>query len=121
MNLKSAAGTVCYVKDLEQTISFYEKLGFTFKTKAPDRATAYLNWWWFDFHPVGAADRPASHDTESGASALFYFSVDNVKQAYADVVESGLEPATEPIDLRGSREFMITDPDGNKLVFFKRK
>ena len=38
-------------------------------------------------------------------------------QAVAD----GLEPTSEPIALRGNKEFMIIDPDGYRLVFFKRK
>jgi predicted enzyme related to lactoylglutathione lyase len=125
MKLKSAAGSVCYVKDLAATVEFYEKLGFTFKTKEADRATAYVNWWWVDFHLVGAADAPSSHGAKKvangGIGALFYFSVENVQKAYEEVVGAGLEPASEPIELRGNREFMLVDPDGYRLVFFKRK
>jgi predicted enzyme related to lactoylglutathione lyase len=125
MKFKSAAGTVCYVKNVEKTVDFYEKLGFQFKTKNPTRATAYVNWWWCDFHQVGATDAPAWHvspNVDNGdIGALFYFSVDNVQAAYDDVVASGLQPASEPIELRGNREFMVVDPDGYRLVFFKRK
>jgi predicted enzyme related to lactoylglutathione lyase len=125
MKLKSAAGLVCYVGDLNKTVEFYEKLGFQFKTRDAGRATASLNWWWLDFHQAGAADAPAWHvppsvnNTEIGA--LFYFSVENVQQAYEEVIASGLQPASEPLELRGNREFMLLDPDGYKLVFFKRK
>jgi hypothetical protein len=37
------------------------------------------------------------------------------------VIASGLQPASEPIELRGNREFLLLDPDGYRLVFFKRK
>jgi predicted enzyme related to lactoylglutathione lyase len=125
MKFKSAAGSVCYVKDVARTVEFYEKLGFTFKTKEPDRATAYINWWWVDFHPIGAADAPASHAAKKVANAnigaLFYFSVENVQKAYEEVLAAGFEPASQPIDLRGNKEFTIVDPDGYRLVFFKRK
>lgn len=125
MKLKSAAGIVCYVKNLEETVEFYEKLGFQFKTKEAARATGYLNWWWCDFHEVGASDAPAWHvspQVDNGAiGALFYFSVENVRAAYDEVVASGLKPASEPVELRGNREFMLVDPDGYRLVFFKRK
>jgi predicted enzyme related to lactoylglutathione lyase len=125
MKLKSAAGSVCYVKDLPTTVEFYEKLGFTFKTKEPERATAYVNWWWVDFHRIGADDAPASHGAKKVANgnigALFYFSVENVQQAYDEVVAAGFEPASEPVALRGNKEFVIVDPDGYRLVFFKRK
>jgi predicted lactoylglutathione lyase len=30
MKLKSAAGIVCYVKDVPKTVEFYKALGFTF-------------------------------------------------------------------------------------------
>jgi predicted enzyme related to lactoylglutathione lyase len=125
MKFKSAAGTVCYVKNVEQTVEFYERLGFQFKTKEPTRATAYINWWWVDFHQTDAADAPAWHVSpnvdNADIGALFYFSVENVQQAYDEVTSSGLQPSSEPIELRGKREFMIVDPDGYRLVFFKRK
>jgi predicted enzyme related to lactoylglutathione lyase len=125
MKLKSAAGMVCYVRDLDTTVEFYEKLGLQFKTRDPGRATAYLNWYRFDFHRADAADAPAWHvspnvdNTQIGA--LFYFSVENVQTAYEEVIASGLQPSSEPIELRGNREFMLLDPDGYRLVFFKRK
>ncbi len=125
MKLKSAAGTVCYVTDIDKTVEFYEKLGFQFKTRHPERATAYLNWWWLDFHQAEAADAPswhgASNINNAQIGALFYFSVENVQKAYEEVIATGLQPASEPIELRGSREFMLIDPDGYRLVFFKRK
>lgn len=125
MKFKSAAGTVCYVKNLDKTVEFYEKLGFQFKTKDADRATAYVNWWWFDFRHTGAGDAPAWHVSSkvnnAQIGALFYFSVENVQKAYEEVVAGGLQPAGEPIVLRGNREFTVLDPDGYRLVFFKRK
>jgi predicted enzyme related to lactoylglutathione lyase len=125
MNFKSAAGNVCYIKDVNETVEFYEKLGFQFKTKEPTRATAYINWWWVDFHQLGADDAPAWHTSpnvdNTDIGALFYFSVENVQEAYEEAVADGLEPTSEPIALRGNKEFMIIDPDGYRLVFFKRK
>jgi catechol 2,3-dioxygenase-like lactoylglutathione lyase family enzyme len=125
MKLKSAAGMVCYVKSLDATVAFYEKLGFQFKTKEPDRATAYINWWWVDFHQADSADTPASHRARgvnnARIGALSYFSVENVQRAYDEVVAAGLQRVGEPIDLRGNKEFTVVDPDGYRLVFFKRK
>lgn len=125
MKLKSGAGIVCYVKDIIKTIEFYEQLGFEFKRKEPTRATAYINWWWIDFHDQGASDTPSWHTSPNTnneqTGALFYFSVDNVGRAYDELTNKGLHPASEPVDLRGNKEFMIVDPDGYRLVFFKRK
>jgi predicted enzyme related to lactoylglutathione lyase len=125
MKPKSGAGIVCYVKDIATTIEFYERLGFEFKLKESTRATAYLNWWWIDFHLLNAQDAPPWHTSPQANNAqigaLFYFSVDNVPQAYDEVTSGGLQPSNEPIDLRGNKEFLIVDPDGYRLVFFKRK
>jgi catechol 2,3-dioxygenase-like lactoylglutathione lyase family enzyme len=125
MKLKSGAGIVCYVKDVEVTVRFYEQLGFQFKLKEPTRATAYINWWWIDFHQIGAQDTPPWHvssrpDNGSGG-ALFYFSVDHVPRAYEELTSKGLKPASAPVDLRGNKEFVLVDPDGYRLVFFRRK
>lgn len=125
MKLKSGAGIVCYVKDIAKTVEFYEQLGFAFKLKESTRATAYLNWWWIDFHQIDATDAPPWHISQNANNeaigALFYFSVENVQRAHDELTSNGLQPSSEPIDLRGNKEFMITDPDGYRLVFFKRK
>jgi catechol 2,3-dioxygenase-like lactoylglutathione lyase family enzyme len=125
MKLKSGAGIVCYVKDVAATVRFYERLGFEFKLKEPTRATAYINWWWIDFHQLGADDTPPWHvapnPDNANIGALFYFSVDHVPRAYEELTSKGFEPACEPVDLRGNKEFVLVDPDGYRLVFFKRK
>jgi hypothetical protein len=76
-------------------------------------------------HQTDAADAPAWHVSpnvdNAEIGALFYFSVESVPQAYDELTKNGLRPSSEPIELRGKREFMIVDPDGYKLVFFKRK
>ena len=41
--------------------------------------------------------------------------------AYEEVLAGDLQPASEPIELRRNREFTVLDPDGYKLLFFKRK
>lgn len=125
MKLKSGAGIVCYVKDISKTVDFYETLGFEFKRKDSTRATAYINWWWIDFHKIDASDAPpghiSPHTNNKEIGALFYFSVDNVQRAYDELTSRGLDPSSEPVDLRGNKEFLIMDPDGYRLVFFKRK
>jgi predicted enzyme related to lactoylglutathione lyase len=125
MKLKSAAGTVCYVRDISATVDFYKKLGFTFKREDASRATAYINWWWVDFHQLDAEDIPAWHVSpkmnNADLGALLYFSVDNVQTTYDELVANGVHPATEPYELRGNKEFVVIDPDGYRLVMFKRK
>lgn len=62
LSLPNAPATKVKVPvELDKTVEFYEKLGFQFEAMDPGRATAYLNWWWFDFHEADAGDAPAWH------------------------------------------------------------
>ena len=126
MKLKSAAGIVCYVKDVPTTVQFYETLGFTFKKNKPTHATGYLNWFWIDFLQSDQEDKPGFRDdanaADKGAGQFLYLSVDDVDEAYRSLTAKGLKPSSEPRDWPwGNREFVIRDPDGYKLVIFERK
>lgn len=126
MKLKSVSGITCYVSDVDKTIKFYETLGFQFKKKEAAHATAYLNWFWIDFIPINKENKPAfqkeANLDNKGAGLYLYVSVDNVDDYYKDLLNKGLKPSSEPKDWPwGNREFVIRDPDGYKLVFFKRK
>jgi catechol 2,3-dioxygenase-like lactoylglutathione lyase family enzyme len=126
MKIKSIAGTAFYVKDLPKTIEFYEKLGFDFKTKDERHAVGYINWAWIDFLEIAKEDKPNFIDEtkkeNKGAGVYFYLSVENVDEAYNQLIAEGFQPTTEPKNWPwGNREFVLKDPDGYKLVFFKRK
>ena len=57
-----------------------------------------------------------------GAGIFLYLSVENVDEAYKDLIAKGFNPSSEPRDWPwGNREFVIRDPDGYKLVIFKKK
>jgi catechol 2,3-dioxygenase-like lactoylglutathione lyase family enzyme len=126
MKMKSAAGIVCYVKDVEETAQFYETLGFQLKTREPSRVTAYLNWFWIDFLSIDKEERQEMKEEATlgnkGAGLFLYLSVENVDDAYNELLEKGLKPSSEPQNRPGGiREFVLRDPDGYKLVFFKKK
>lgn len=124
--MKSVAGIVCYVKDIEKTASFYESLGFIFEKREPDHISIRLNWFWIDFHPQDKEDKPEfqkeANLSNKGAGIFLYISVDNVDEFYQNLLAKGLKPSSQPRDWPwGNREFIIRDPDGYKLVFFKKK
>jgi predicted enzyme related to lactoylglutathione lyase len=126
MKMKSIAGITCYVRNLKKIAEFYEALGFQFKTREQDRVSVYLNWFWIDFLPIGKSEgsgfRKESDLDDKSAGLFLYISVDNVDDSYKSLLSKGLKPAGEPQNTsRGNREFLINDPDGYKLVFFKRK
>lgn len=125
MKMKSVSGIVCYVNDLQKTAKFYETLGFDIKKKETNHITAYLNWFWLDFVLAPTEDKPEfqteAQSENKGRGMYIYISVEDVDDFHAGVVAKGLKPSSQPRDWPwGNREFVIRDPDGYKLVFFKR-
>ena len=126
MKIKSVSGLTCYVKNVNKTAKFYEALGFTFRKKEPHHATAYSNWFWIDFLSIDketrADFRKEAKLANKGAGVFIYLSVDDVDGFHKSLLAKRLKPSTEPEDTPwGNREFVIRDPDGYKLVIFKRK
>ena len=126
MKLKGAAGYACYVSDLDKTVDFYQALGLEVKKREANRAIIYLNWYRIDLVTTSKDDEPELQKeaelTHKGAGVFLYFSVDDVDVTYQEVLAKGLKPTSEPKDQPwGNREFVLPDPDGYKLVIFKRK
>lgn len=126
MKMKSVAGVICLVKDLETVTKFYKALGFEFKKRVPGVATtAYLNGFWIEFlledKVVTEAFKEDVAAAPKGAGQYIHINVENVDEFYEGVVAKGLEPISEPQDFPwGHREFVLQDPDGYKLVFFSK-
>lgn len=125
MKLKSAAGLVYYVKSVPKTVAFYKALGFVFKKIKPTHAIGYINWFWIDFLQSNKESKlefkKEANAKNKGAGQYLYLGVDNVDSAYKNLITKGLKPSTKPRDWPwGNREFVIRDPDGYKLVIFKR-
>ncbi len=121
----SISGLVSYVKDTAKTAEFYDKLGFHFEKRELDHVSIRLNWFWWDFHPQDKEDKPEfqkeANLENKGAGMFVYISVDDVDEFYQGLIDKGLKPSSEPRDWSwGNREFIIRDPDGYKLVFFKK-
>ncbi len=126
MKVSSVSGYVLIVDDLDKTAKFYEELGFRFGKREAYRLVVYVNWFSVDFVTVDKTDRPAVQKEASlkdrGAGVWFMISVLNVDEFYKEVIEAGYKPEAEPEDRpTGRREFILRDPDGYKLVFFKKK
>ena len=122
--MNSISGLVFFVKDLNKTVKFYEKVGFHFKQREPNWATAYLNWFWMEFVAFDKAEPTVYKkqlDKHQGSNLLVHISVQNVDEFYDNVMAKGLKPSSAPQDFHwGRREFVIRDPDGYKIVFFQK-
>ncbi len=123
--MKSISGIICYIKNLDKTVKFYETLGFTFKTRQPAYARAYLNWFWIEFLAADKEDKPEFQKEAKleprGAGLYLHISVEGIDDFYKSLLAKGLKPSSQPRDWPwGHREFVIRDPDGYKLVFFQK-
>ena len=124
--MKSVAGVICLVKDLEKVTEFYGALGFDFKKRVPGISeTAYLNWFWIEFlledKVVTEEFKEDVKASSKGAGQYIHINVEDVDMFYEGVLTKGLRPSSEPQDFPwGHREFVLRDPDGYKLVFFSK-
>jgi catechol 2,3-dioxygenase-like lactoylglutathione lyase family enzyme len=126
MKLNSISGINCYVQDLSRTAEFYEALGFRRGKEEPDRLTFYVNWFFVTFvdqtQEEDAELRNEAQLPDKGAGLLLYIKVDDVDDFYHGVRARGMKPVTEPqARPNRTREFMVRDPDGYKLVFFEKR
>ena len=116
MKLSSISGLVYPAGDLDRTAKFYETLGFRPGKRDDRQLTCYVNWFWLTF--------TLDHDTadvEAGSGPALYMKVDDIDDFYGGVLARGLTPDSEPRkDRSGRREFLLHDPDGNRLVFFAK-
>ncbi len=125
MKIKSVSGLTYYVKDLKKTAKFYETLGFDLKNKDTDYITAYMNWFFIYFLLISKEKNPEfkkeSRKANKGAGMYIYMSVDDVDAFYKYLKSKKIKPSTEPRDWPwGNREFVVKDPDGYKIVIFKK-
>jgi catechol 2,3-dioxygenase-like lactoylglutathione lyase family enzyme len=115
VKISSISGLTYPVRDLDKTAEFYETLGFRSGKRDAGQLTCYVNWFWVTF----TTDHP--DDTQPGDGPTLYLKVDDIDDFYGAVLAHGLTPSTEPRkDRSGRREFLLLDPDGNRLAFFAK-
>jgi predicted enzyme related to lactoylglutathione lyase len=125
MKLNSISGITCQVEDLSRTADFYEALGFRRGKDQPDRLTFYVNWFFVTFIPQDQEEDAELHREKElankGTGLNVYIKVDDVDDFHHGVVSKGMKPVSEPQQGPDrSREFMLRDPDGYRLVFFEK-
>lgn len=123
--MKSVAGFTCYVLDVNKTAEFYKKLGFIIVEQDDLHLKIRLNWFTIDFvsikHEEKEEFKKDSDATNKGAGIYIDINVEDVDEFYKGVLKMGMKPSSEPRDWPwGNREFVLRDPDGYKLVFFKK-
>lgn len=118
IKINSISAINCIVKDLDKTAEFYEALGLRFGKKESGILTFYVNWFSMNFF---LPDESAKNTVDNSSNGMFvYIKVDDVDEFYGFVLSKKLQPFTKPNETAaGKREFVLKDPDGYNLVFFK--
>lgn len=117
MDLKSVSGLTFFVKDIDKTAKFYKALGFKIEKHEKGYLLVRLNWFSMDFVAESGGDKAGP----KGAGLCINISVGDVDEFHKNVLAKGLKPASKPQDYPGGyRNFVLHDPDGFNLIFFKR-
>jgi catechol 2,3-dioxygenase-like lactoylglutathione lyase family enzyme len=113
------------VKDLERSVLFYQKLGFT-KAFENDRGvtmvagtTKLFIFQSRQLHPPEVNRQFTLFDNPPGIDHIS-FAVDEVDRIYADLQTNGVVFNSQPQDQDwGARVASLRDPDGNNLYLLK--
>ncbi|MFW6060970.1 MAG: bleomycin resistance protein [Phycisphaeraceae bacterium] len=109
----TAAATVLPVRDIDQSLRYFtEVLGFTQEFR-------------FDNYASIERDRALIHLSQQGnpntaapGSGGIYIFCDEVDDFYSEITARGATVGGEPQDYPyGMRDFVVHDPDGNKVSF----
>jgi catechol 2,3-dioxygenase-like lactoylglutathione lyase family enzyme len=113
---------VLWVQDNKVSEKFYKKLGFTVEQSDDEHSLVSLPGFKLDFVSMRDDDKFArdSMAAEKGLGMYIYVSVDDVDAKHDELTALGFTGATKPKDWPwGNREFILRDPDGYKLCFWK--
>lgn len=108
--------SVLAVQDLQASVSFYcERLGFSIQS-------SFEGWCFLSRDGMVLMlghcpdDMPASQTHDH--SYFAYIEVQAIDELYAEFLARGLTSATAPnTQAWGMREFMVTTPDGHRMMF----
>ncbi len=126
MKIKSVSGITCFTKNLKHSIAFYRSLGMRLGKIEPHRATGYVNWFWMELRQVDkddSAETPKEAKLRGkGAGVSPCVSVDDADSVHRELRSKRLKPSNQPRDTPwGTREFVLRDSDGYKLVVFAKR
>ena len=112
-----------WVQENKLSEKFYKKLGFEVTTSTDVYSEVEVG----NFQIVLVSMRDEDEfngDSLSGTRGkgmYIYIKVEDVDKEYERQLKMGLKPATKPRDWEwGNREFILKDPDGYKLCFWRQ-
>lgn len=124
--MENVAGIIFIVEDLEQSLGFYQNIGFNLIKQVPDVAyTVVYNGFWIELlHKSKMVSEEYKTDiqtTQKSAGAYLQIEVKDIDGFYEKIKNKGISTTNAPKDFSwGHREFILTDPNGYKLAFFSK-
>ena len=134
--MSQGVGTIgLYVRDQDEALAFYEKVGFRVHTDVRNGDYRWLTVQYADqpslqlglFKPGPPVHDPATAEQLSslvakGAMPPLVLVVDDCRAAYARLRERGVELTQEPVDRFGTVDAGFRDPSGNgwKMIEARR-
>lgn len=109
------------VRDMDATVSFYRRLGWSIETPTTEHAAAELpNGTRVEFDSIAFVRTwDSGYDGTTGGSTVLGLSTETreeVDELYADLIANGGRARQPPYDaFWGSRYAIVEDPDGNPL------
>ena len=120
-NITGLAHIGIYVKDINKSIDFYGRLGFTLDNEEQTPSgtkLAFLSAGTCLIELVGV-----NEESTAGVVNHIAMTVDNIEQAVANANANGIDIDTSQINnvpiLGGIRNVFFTGPDGERLEFFE--
>ncbi|MGE5392227.1 MAG: VOC family protein [Candidatus Saccharibacteria bacterium] len=118
--LEAVNSILFYSSDTGKTAEFYRTLGFTVGERFGS-VTAALNGFELVFVDKNKAEFQKEAQTDpKGVGVFLYVQVDDVDQVHRSLVDKGVFASTPRNWPWGNREFVVKDPDGYKLIFYRK-
>ncbi len=109
-----------YSSSLRETKTFYESLGFR-TTPSADSLIVKLDNLKLLFLDQTKSAFKINAKNKKGEGVFIYIKT-NVDEMFANLKDKGLNPSSKPKNWPwGNREFVIKDPDGYSVVFYKTR
>jgi catechol 2,3-dioxygenase-like lactoylglutathione lyase family enzyme len=124
MAVQSMNAVVFYVSDIEATERFYRRLEFSVRLASKGHLRIAMGSLELEFHDERDERIPEfieeARRRPKGAGLYFYFKNDQLETYHKMLVEAGVAATEIKERPWGNREFTVEDPDGFKLVFYRR-
>lgn len=110
---------VLTVRDIEQSVAFYQKLGMKRQAFADNRTALQFGDQKINLHQLGREYYPNAANTQSGSADLCFITCGSLEDTMAHLSAVGIDIEEGPVARTGATgpidSVYIRDPDGNLI------